>query len=161
MSNGLKNIQSHARSYSRRERLESGQPMAAYDDDSGISGIDLTPVDDIEHPYNTPGTASTGSGHHSANGSAGGHASHPGYSTAMHSQGSYQGYHQYAPPPGPHHGYTSSVSSTGTAPYGGAGQGHGSQSASPYLGHGNRLPSVDMGIDAIINRGPGGGSHGV
>jgi len=45
MSNGLKNIQSHARAYSRRERLESGQSLD-YDDDSGVSGISLTSIDD-------------------------------------------------------------------------------------------------------------------
>jgi hypothetical protein len=70
----------------------------------------------------------------------------------------YGGYHQ----PAHHgHGYSNSVSSTGTAGgYGGGapvqGSGSGSQGTSPYMGHGGRLPSVgDMGIDAIINRGQG------
>lgn len=49
MSNGLRNIQSHARAYCRRERLESGQPSTAYDedDDGGSLGY-LDPVDDFD-----------------------------------------------------------------------------------------------------------------
>lgn len=152
MSNGLKNIQSHARAHSRRARLESGQPMTGYDDDSGIGGLGLTPVDDLEHTYSSPETSSSG-GHHSG-GSGSSTASHHAYSAAMQSQHSYQGYN-YGAPSGPHHGYNSSVSSSGTAGYG-PGQGQ----PSPYMGHSNRMQSVDMGIDAIINRGPGGGSHG-
>ncbi|KAB5584953.1 hypothetical protein GE09DRAFT_1209591 [Coniochaeta sp. 2T2.1] len=172
MSNGLKNIQSHARAHSRRERLESGQPMTGYDDDSGISGIGLTPVDDMDHEHNSysasPETTSSSGGgggggvaggnHHSSSvGSSTGSstASAHGYSTAMQSQNSYQGYNTYGAPTGPHHGYNSSVSSSGTAGYGAQHGGH----HSPYMGHGNRMPSVDMGIDAIIHRGPGGGGH--
>lgn len=154
MSNGLKNIQSHARAHSRRERLESGQPMTGYDDDSGISGIGLTPVDDMEHAYSSPETSSSAGNQSVGSGSS--TASQHAYSTAMQSQNSYQGYNTYGAPAGPHHGYNSSVSSSGTAGYG-PGQGH----HSPYMGHGNRMPSVDMGIDAIINRGPGGGGQGV
>ncbi|KAK3689543.1 hypothetical protein B0T22DRAFT_499232 [Podospora appendiculata] len=157
MSNGLKNIQSHARACSRRERLESGQPMAGYDDDSGISGIGLTPIDDMgDHSYSSPETTgSTGAhstpGGSSGNGSTGSHN----YGSQMHSQGSYQNYGY------PQHGYSNSVSSTGTAGYG-QHQGQSSQGTSPYMGHGNRLPSVgDMGIDAIINRGPGNSGSGV
>jgi hypothetical protein len=77
----------------------------------------------------------------------------------------YQGYAGYAPhhqQPHHGHGYSNSVSSTGTAggyaAVGGQQQpsGSGSQGTSPYMGHGARLPSVgDMGIDAIINRGQG------
>lgn len=154
MSNGLKNIQSHARAHSRRERLESGQPLTGYDDDSGISGIGLTPVDDMEQSYSSPET--TASGGNQSVGSNGSTTSQHAYSAAMQSQNSYQGYN-YGAPSGPQHGYNSSVSSSSTAGYGSAGQGH----ASPYMGHGNRMPSVDMGIDAIINRGPGGGGQGV
>ena len=161
MSNGLKNIQSHARAHSRRERLESGQPMTGYDDDSGISGIGLTPVDDMEHAYGSPETSSSGGGgggnQSSSAGSGSSTASQHAYSAAaMQGQNSYQGYGYGAPHPGSgphnhhHHGYNSSVSSSGTAGYGQ--QGH----PSPYMGHGNRMPSVDMGIDAIIHRGPGG-----
>jgi hypothetical protein len=156
MSNGLKNIQSHARAYSRRERLGSGQPMAGYDDDSGISGIGLTPVDDMEHNYSSPETSSS-TGNQSV-GSGSSTASQQAYSTAMQNHNSYQGYGYGGPSgPHPHHSYNSSVSSAGTAGYGGAGHGH----PSPYMGHGNRMPSVDMGIDAIIHRGPGGGQHGI
>ncbi|KAK0630457.1 hypothetical protein B0T17DRAFT_506928 [Bombardia bombarda] len=165
LSNGLKNMQSHARSYSRNERHEPGQPMNGYDneqDDSGISGIGLTPIDNMdEQGYSSPETGSTGAqstpGASSGSGST---ASHPAFSSHMHSQNSYQ---SYAYPP--HHGYSNSVSSTGTAGYGQQHQhGHSSQGTSPYLAHGNlnRLPSVgDMGIDAIINRGPGHGQNGV
>jgi len=158
MSNGLKNIQSHARAYSRRERLESGQPMGAYDDDSGISGIGLTPIDDVaDHSYSSP--EPTGSQAHSTPGASSGSgstASHQTYGAAMHQQGSYQGYNAYQA----HHGYSNSVSSNGTAGYGQGGPA--SQGTSPYMGHGNRLPSVgDMGIDAIINRGPGSNANGV
>lgn len=157
MSNGLKNIQSHARAYSRRDRLESGQSLAGYDDDSGISGIGLTPVDDLEEAYDSPESGSSGANQSVGSGSSTA-SQHNGYSTAMHNQNSYQGY-SYSQPSAPHHGYTSSISSSSTAGYGGHGQSH----PSPYMGHGNRMPSVDMGIDAIINRGPGGNGqpHGL
>ena len=155
MSNGLKNIQSHARAYSRRERLESGQPLTGYDDDSGISG--LTPIDDVaDHSYSSPETTGSTGAHSTPGGSSGSGstASHPTFAN-MHSQQQYQNYAYQ-----PHHGYSNSVSSTGTA-YGQPQQTN-SQGASPYMGHGNRLPSVgDMGIDAIINRGPGQNQNGV
>ena len=166
MSNGLKNIQSHARAYSRRERLESGQPMSQYEDDSGVSGIGLTPIDDMEeHDYSSPeATSSTGShstpGGSSGHGSSGSHHGYGGHHLHSH-HNSYQSsnYGGYQP----HHTYSHSVSSTGTAGYGGQhhqqGNGQSSQGTSPYMGHGNRLPSVgDMGIDAIMNR---NGSNGV
>ena len=72
MNNGLKNLQSAARSASRRERLEtSGHPMHGYDDDSGISGIGLTPVDDqLDASYSSP--ASSGGSHHSSASAGGG-----------------------------------------------------------------------------------------
>ena len=131
MSSGIKNLQAHARAYARRERLASGQPLA-YDDDSGIDGIGLTPVDDMEGAYSSPEGSTSGTT--AASGSSGG----PTYSMApMHAaQGYYAG-----------HSYTSSVSSMG---------GHAagpSSGGSPYMGpHGNRLPSVD----AMINRRGGG-----
>ncbi|KAG4217620.1 hypothetical protein PC116_g33900, partial [Phytophthora cactorum] len=56
MNNGLKNLQSAARSAARRERLESGHPMHGYDDDSSISGLGLTPVDDLDASYSSPAT---------------------------------------------------------------------------------------------------------
>ncbi|GJN86184.1 hypothetical protein PLIIFM63780_009763 [Purpureocillium lilacinum] len=63
MSNGLKNLQSAARAASRRDRLEtsgSAHSVTGYDDDSGISGIGLTPVDELDAPYGSP-DATTGS----------------------------------------------------------------------------------------------------
>jgi len=112
MSNGLKNIQSHARAFARRERLESGQPLTAYDDDSGVSGIGLTPIDDMaDQPYSSP--EASGSGAHSTPGgsSNGGSSHHTSFGGMHQSQGSYQAYHSYQPT----HGYSNSVSSTGTA----------------------------------------------
>ncbi|KAM7221236.1 hypothetical protein V8F06_003411 [Rhypophila decipiens] len=166
MSNGLKNIQSHARAYSRRERLESGQPLGAYDDDSGISGIGLTPIDDdvADHSYSSP-EPSGSTGAHSTPGASSGSgstASHQTYgAAAMHQQNSYHGYNAYHHQQ-PHHGYSHSVSSTGTAGYAGQPGQPGSQGASPYMDHNNRLPSVgDMGIGALINRGPGSNANGV
>ncbi|TEA10672.1 hypothetical protein C8034_v009062 [Colletotrichum sidae] len=150
MSNGLKNLQSAARAGARRERLESGQPLPpGYDDDSGISGLGLTPVDELDASYSSPETVS--SGHSASDGST---TSAAGYVTPFsHLQPLHASQYGYGHA---HHGYTSSISSNGSVNggYGNPGQ---SQSPSPYLHpHGQRLPSVDMGIDAIINR-PGGG----
>jgi hypothetical protein len=159
MSNGLKNLQSAARAGARRERLESGQPIQGYDDDSGISGIGLTPVDELDASYNSPETTAS-SGAHSASGSSTASAPYQGTYHSAQTSFSHGGHHAaygYGPTGGAHHGYTSSVSSNGT----GGGYGHTghsqSNSSSPYLSHGQRLPSVDMGIDAIINRPSGGG----
>jgi hypothetical protein len=159
MSNGLKNLQSAARAAARRERLESGQPLPpGYDDDSGISGIGLTPVDDLDASYSSPESASSGGySHAAAVAAAGSHfAAMQQQQQPLHAGGYYGA-------PGPHHGYTSSVSSSSAAsgPYGAGGNGHhgASQSPSPYLHPlAQRLPSVDMGIEAIINR-PGGAQH--
>ncbi|KAK4154215.1 hypothetical protein C8A00DRAFT_32970 [Chaetomidium leptoderma] len=185
MSNGLKNIQSHARAHARRERLESGQPMAAYDDTDGGLGC-LTPVDDndvVDQSYSSPETGGSTTGAHSTSGGSSGSAgstgshAHPAFANMHHHQHphhpqvaaagyqGYTGYGQHHHQPTHHgHGYSNSVSSTGTAGGYGApqqqqqqqqqGGGSGSQGTSPYMGHGGRLPSVgDMGIDAIINRG--------
>lgn len=160
MSNGLKNLQSAARAASRRDRLEAGAPLTGYDDDSGISGLALTPVDELDASYSSPETSS------SASSSAGYHHHHHPHMSA-HSQshlqplgaayglGAYGGTGGYGAGAG-HHGYSSSVSSSASA-----GQGYAShpgmgasQSNSPYL-DGPRMSSVDMGIGAIINR-PGG-----
>lgn len=157
MSNGLKNLQSAARAGSRRDRLEAGASLQGYDDDSGISGIGLTPVDELDASYSSPETSSSGA--HSASGAnyhlqphshAHAHLQPLGVGQPPYGMGTYGG--GYA------HGYSSSVSSNasgghGYAPHAGNGN---SQSSSPYLA-GQRLPSVDMGIDAIINR-PGGGA---
>jgi hypothetical protein len=62
MSKGLKNLQSAARAASRRGRIETDAAVAAaaaaagntgYDDDSGVSGIGLTPVDEFDQ-YSSP-----------------------------------------------------------------------------------------------------------
>ncbi|KAJ2902812.1 myb family transcription factor [Zalerion maritima] len=206
MSHGLKNIQSAARAAGRRERVESGQPglpppgSSSYvpaDDDSGISGIGLTPVDDLDpsssyrtdDPYRDASGAvghhghgesytrdnsssyrsSPGAGsHHSSNSGSSSTANATGYSTtaglgglgaAPNGMGMGGGMHAayggYA-----HHGYNSSISSTGTN--GGYGNPQSQGAPSPYMdpSHGQRLPSVDMGIDAIINR-PLGGANGI
>lgn len=161
MSNGLKNIQSHARAYTRRERLESGQPLGPYDDDSGVSGIGLTPIEDMAD-YSSPETGSAGARSTPGGSSNGGSSTHhASFSTNMHhaQQPSYhQGtYHQSGYQP--QHGYSNSVSSTGTAGYAQA-QTSSSQGASPYMS--NRLPGVgdltNLGINSLISRGPGNGS---
>ncbi|KAK8075788.1 hypothetical protein PG997_010451 [Apiospora hydei] len=151
MNNGLKNIQNAARAGARRERVEAaGQVFShGYDDDSGISGIGLTPVDDLDASYSSPETTSSSS------------LSGGSYTGGIPMQlGGHQAYNQHytTNAGGLSSGYSSSVSSTTAQAYGHMpGQSHHSSGGSPYLGHGQRLPSVDMGIDAIINR-PGG--HG-
>ncbi|KAL2024906.1 hypothetical protein VTK56DRAFT_3605 [Thermocarpiscus australiensis] len=180
MSNGLKNIQSHARAHARRERLETGQSLAGYEDDGG--GMVLTPVDDVaDPPYSSSPETGGSTGAHSTSSGSGSAASHHHHHHAgaayanMHASSHYhhdphqhqaattyhQGYGGYQP----HHGYSNSVSSTGTTAAAAAGYGaqpSSSQGTSPYIGHGNRLPSVgDMGIDALINRGSGSSQNGV
>jgi len=57
MSNGLKNILTHARAFARKERLESNQSLTGYDNDSGISGMGQTntSIDDMaEHSCSSP-----------------------------------------------------------------------------------------------------------
>ncbi|KAK4141331.1 uncharacterized protein C8A04DRAFT_14168 [Dichotomopilus funicola] len=176
MSNGLKNIQSHARAFARRERLESGQPLNAYDDPDGALGC-LTPVDDVDgvdQPYSSPETGGSTSGAHSTPGGSSGGSTGSGFPGMHHPHAHAHNPHHHHQQQHPHpaaaaayagygayhhgHGYSTSVSSTGTAAGGGgsvqSSSGSGSQGTSPYMGHGGRLPSVgDMGIDAIINRG--------
>ncbi|KAK6193994.1 hypothetical protein LQW54_011883 [Pestalotiopsis sp. IQ-011] len=146
MNSGLKNIQNAARAGARRERAESGQSFHGYDDDSGISGIGLTPVDDLDASYSSPETGHSSS--HSV-----GSSFHNGYN---HMQLNDQAYgHAYPASTGglSSSDYGSSVSSTAAQGYGTiATHSHHSQGNSPYLSHGQRLPSVDMGIEAIINR---------
>lgn len=154
MNNGLKNLQSAARSAARRERLESGHPIHGYDDDSGISGIGLTPVDDLDASYSSPETTASSSHSGGSNGGGGyGNAIHP-MTLSSHPYGA----NYTTSAGGLSSSYGSSVSST-AAHYGAMPNSH-SQGGSPYMGDGQRLPSVDMGIDAIINR-PGhrGGHH--
>jgi hypothetical protein len=64
----------------------------------------------------------------------------------------------------PYGGYSSSYGSSGSS-HGGYGapmhhhQHHHSQDSSPYMGNGQRLPSGDMDIEAIIHR-PGHSQNG-
>jgi hypothetical protein len=173
MSNGLKNIQSHARAHARRERLESGQPLTAYDDPDGALGC-LTPVDDVDvadQSYSSPETGGSTTGAHStpggssgSAGSAGSH-SHPTFANMHHhhqhqhphhtqvgaaAAAGYQGYAGYAT----HHqqqthhghGYSNSVSSTGTAGgYSGVGVGQ-----QPGSGSGSQGTSPYMGHGARL-----------
>ncbi|KAI1393065.1 uncharacterized protein F4822DRAFT_149591 [Hypoxylon trugodes] len=152
MNNGLKNLQSAARSAARRERLESGHPIHGYDDDSGISGIGLTPVDDLDASYSSPETTASSSHSGGSNGGYGG-SIHPMALSSHPYGGNYT-----TSAGGLSSSYGSSVSSSAAAAhYGTAMHASHSQGGSPYISDGQRLPSVDMGIDAIINR-PGHGS---
>ncbi|KAF3065793.1 putative myb family transcription factor protein [Daldinia childiae] len=155
MNNGLKNLQSAARSAARRERLESGHPMHGYDDDSGISGIGLTPVDDLDASYSSPETTASSSHSGGSNGGGYGGAMHP-----MALSSNPYGANYTTSAGGLSSSYGSSVSSTAAAAhYSNAMHGSHSQGGSPYMGDGQRLPSVDMGIDAIINRPGHNGGH--
>lgn len=199
MSNGLKNLQSVSRAAARRERTETGQHMQlsfTEDDDSGISGMGINGVDDIDVVYRTTdeeyrdedasgavlgpsvGSYRAASYHsspgsnHSCSGSS--TTSAPGYSTTASASMSgipNTGHSNmpgiaamngtinspYGYPTATHHGYTSSVSSTGTSAGYGAGNTHPGSTqggaTSPYIDPTNssRLSSVDMGIGALIN----------
>lgn len=167
MSNGLKNLQSAARAASRRDRLEGGTSLTGYDDDSGISGITLTPVDELDASYSSPETsASSGGRLHSASSST--------------ASGSANFHHRMQSQPQSHLQPLCAVSAYDLTPYGasyGTGgsinqhaysssassststsQGYASQAGldpgsgtSSYMDR-QRMPSLDMGIDAIINR---------
>ncbi|KAI1174837.1 hypothetical protein F4777DRAFT_367928 [Nemania sp. FL0916] len=142
MHNGLKNLQSASRSAARRERLEQGH-LNGYDDDSGISGIGLTPVDDLDASYSSPETSSSVHSQHSGGG---------GNSYGMHPMTMpYDSSHVHA-----HGGYSSSYSSSVSSSAAAYATMHGhshhhSQGSSPYH-HNQRLSSADMGIEAIMNR---------
>lgn len=176
MSNGLKNLQSAARAASRRDRLETSSHVTGYDDDSGISGIGLTPVDELDASYSSPETASSSGPSYS---SSSYHHFHQHQQQQQHQQHQHQQHQQHQPQHPQHlqlqqgsyavsaygpasygHGYSSSVSSTASAAagrrYASHGAGH-SEGSSPYM-DAERLSSADMGIGAIINR-PGGGSR--
>lgn len=146
LSNGLKNLQSAARAAARRDRLESGGPLSGYDDDSGISGMGLTPVDELDASYSSPET--TSSIVHSASASFQNLQSHAHmaalgnaqYDLAAYGTAAYGG-----------HGYSSSVSSSASVGHGYGAHPH-SQGNSPSYLTGQRPQSSDMGIGAIINR---------
>ncbi|KAF4973136.1 hypothetical protein FSARC_480 [Fusarium sarcochroum] len=147
MSNGLKNLQSAARAAARRDRLESGA-LSGYDDDSGISGMGLTPVDELDASYSSPETTAS-SVVASANTSFQ-HLQPHHMAAVQYSLGAYgPGYGG--------HGYSSSVSSSASAghAYGAHHPTGHSQGNSPqqYL---TRPQSSDMGIGNLINR-PGRG----
>lgn len=110
----------------------------------------LTPTDDVsfDASYGTPAGSSTGGSVITTDGNQGGPGSY-GSMTGVGAGMPGGGYGSY-----PQHGYSTSVSSTATAP----GYGHDSQGGLQYMAHGARLPTVDMGIDAIINR-PVNGPH--
>ncbi|KPM34558.1 hypothetical protein AK830_g12013 [Neonectria ditissima] len=178
MSNGLKNLQSAARAGARRDRLESGGgALSGYDDDSGISGMGLTPVDELDASYSSPET--TSSAMHSAHSSTASAAAT--YQALQQQQQQQQQHHQQQQQQQHHqqqsqhapmaaalgaygmgaygagyggHGYSSSVSSTASAGHGFGGHGH-SQGNSPYLST-HRPQSSDMAIPTIINRPRGG-----
>ncbi|KAI1823292.1 hypothetical protein F4861DRAFT_338846 [Xylaria intraflava] len=154
MHNGLKNLNSAARSATRRERLEQRheqrQSMQGYDDDSGISGIVLTPVDDLDASYSSPETASSSSHSHNSGGS--GSYMHAAMAPMPYSNAAAAGYAS---------SYSSSVSSSAAHGYAMHGHPHHhSQDSSPYLANGQRPLSADMGIEAIINRPGNGRGHG-
>lgn len=147
LSTGLKNLQSSARAATRRERLESGQPLPP-DYDDGMDGMDLTPVDDMDTAYSSPEMS---------------HANVAQSGAGPSDSGAYSGAHLQPLPSyysgttaASHHGYTPSVSSTGTASsYSMAhSRSHSTSqdSTSPYSHDPQRMSTVDMGIDAIINR---------
>ncbi|KAF4636698.1 hypothetical protein G7Y89_g1384 [Cudoniella acicularis] len=136
MSQGLKNLQTAARAHARRERMldstnsinsnpNNPSNMLGFDghaDDSGIS------IEDLEAEYDGDG----GQSERSTSSIYGGHNPH-------HHQGHYHS----------HSGGSGVGSVGGDAIVRGGGyvtshQGH--------THHGQRLPSMDMGIDAIINR---------
>src|SRR5690606_4626434 len=139
-------LQSASRSGHRRLRLESGQQLQGYEDDSGISGIALTPVDGLDPSYSSPET--TGSGGHSSGGVSNG----TGYQMGTHPQLQALGHsgnpYGYAHPAGAQ-GYTPSVASAHSQ----------SSGEAPYMTHdqqmrAQRLSSADVRIEAIIHRTP-------
>ncbi|KAK4246581.1 hypothetical protein C7999DRAFT_15310 [Corynascus novoguineensis] len=160
MSNGLKNIQSHARAYARRERLESGQPLTGYGDPDGTLDC-LTPVDDVDvadQSYSSPETGGSTTGTHSTPGGSSGSAGSAGYlshhhaaHTHHHSQaaaaagygggygayGHHQQQHHHQQQAHHGHGYSNSVSSTGTAAGGYGGSAASSQQVASGGGSGS------------------------
>ncbi|KAK0382712.1 hypothetical protein NLU13_9808 [Sarocladium strictum] len=178
MSNGLKNLQSASRSASRRDRMENAASISGYDDDSGISGIGLTPVDELDPSFSSPDKSPSGS-------SSSGHAGpYHGRSHSSHQQHQHQQHHNpssqrhltphthlqamgganpsygmaYSSGYGAHHGYSSSVSSTASA--GHSFQSHaGTVPTEDQYYRGSRMGSGDMEIGALINPSRHGRTH--
>ena len=127
MSQGLKNLQTSARSCARRERMLDTSSAGSNDPHlhGTYSGLDDSGIEiDLEAEYDADGASE-------------------------HSGGS-NGYGAYG------HGRMDS-GGTGAGGRGGYyGDVNGVPSQNGMGGHGSRLPSMDMGIDAIINRPSGG-----
>ncbi|UKZ90436.1 uncharacterized protein TrAFT101_005455 [Trichoderma asperellum] len=159
MSNGLKNLQSAARAASRRDRLETGA-LTGYDDDSGISGIGLTPVDELDASYSSPATSSSGTHSYSSSASYHHQQQHlqPHPQSHLHPQHHQSSYGMGAAPYYGGHGYSSSVSSTASMSHGYVSRGGTgtSQDSSPYLDS-QRL-SAERGMESLVRR-PRGGEY--
>jgi hypothetical protein len=161
MSSGLKNLQSASRACSRRERLESGSGSledhhsGAYGDphtdDSGIGlGDDLeaeySPVNGSfdsspERTYAGGGSERAGYANSSVERAYGGHSRHmsDGRSSYGGDGGSMRGDSM-----GRSYAQSGNIMhNNGMAPR-------------PSYGMQQRLPSIDMGVGAILNRGPNG-----
>ncbi|KAF4983526.1 hypothetical protein FZEAL_1061 [Fusarium zealandicum] len=152
MSNGLKNLQSAARAAARRDRLESGA-FSGYDDDSGISGMGLTPVDELDASYSSPETTSSVVHSVPASAAASFHQLHSQQQQQQQAQAQAQmaaqyGLSAYGGGYGGH-GYSSSVSSTASA---GHGYGHAQGESPQHYMTTQRPQSSDMGIGNLINR---------
>lgn len=142
MSSGLKNLQSASRACARRERLENGGVLddhhshGAYGDSHGTddSGIG---IEDLEAEY-SPDGGSFGSSPERTYGG--------------------ESHHQRQMSDGRSSTYDSrdrmSADGRGYMQQGMQQIGGGMQQRPPY-GMSQRLPSIDMGIGAIINRNPG------
>ncbi|KAG8412466.1 hypothetical protein J3459_015967 [Metarhizium acridum] len=142
---------------SRRERLETGSHITGYDDDSGISGIGLTPVDELDASYSSPETSSSiGATHSFSSNSATAYhlQGHGATHTHLHpvsgggDQSSY-GLGAYGASYGGHQEYSSSAGSSASM-----GHRYASRGSSPYMDT-QRLSTADMGIDSLINRSAG------
>ncbi|KAI5458260.1 hypothetical protein BGZ63DRAFT_362921 [Mariannaea sp. PMI_226] len=173
MSNGLKNLQSAARAAARRDRLESGGTLSGYDDDSGISGMGLTPVDDLDTSYSSPETTTSAlHSAHSSNASASAvtyqalQQQQQSHSAQLAALGSATTAHYnlgsaaaaaaaYGGGYGSH-SYSSSVSSSASAGHGYGGHAGQHQSHSSYMTT-QRPQSSDLAIPALINRTAGAG----
>jgi hypothetical protein len=150
MSNGLKNLQSAARAAARRDRLESGA-LSGYDDDSGISGMGLTPVDELDASYSSPETSASSIVAPASTSFQHQQIQHHHMAPAVH----YNLTAAYASGYGGH-GYSSSVSSNASVghAYGHHHSGHSQGNSPQYMTQ--RPQSSDMGIGNLINR-PGRG----
>ena len=165
MSNGIKNLQAAARHSARRERAESSGATTSHngyggpaDDDSGISGIGLTPVDDLDASYSSPETSASSS-HRSVASAPSASSHHHQHQHTTSASSSFQ-HHPAAMLPSYYSGhsnggygaYSSSLPSAATT----ASYHHPQHHGHHHHEYSQRLPSVssvDMGIDAIINRG--------